>query len=726
MTTILGIAANYHDSAAAILVDGIVVAAAQEERFSRIKHDASFPNAAIHFCLDAAQVKHQGIDYVAYYEKPLRRFERLLDSFASTAPKGFPLFRNAIPAWTQRKLHIDRTIGSQLQRVCPRRTLFVEHHQSHAAAAFYNSPFREAAVMIVDGVGEWATATIGNAKENRLRLEHEMRFPHSLGLLYSAFTSYLGFRVNDGEYKVMGLASYGKPQFKDIILDELIDLKSDGSFRLNMKHFGFCTHLSMFNPSFESVMGGRHRHAGEPLNQRHSDIAASIQAATEEILLRMARFAYKQSNCDCLVFGGGVALNCVANSTLATSGPFKSISVYGAAGDAGAALGAAQFVWYQLLGNHKHGSPSGSGVQQGVSSLMLGPSYDDQSIRLLLVELGVRYREYNSFKELCSAAAVQLADQKVLGWFQGPMEFGPRALGGRSILADPRSPVMQDILNSKIKERESFRPFAPAVLQESADEFFCLPSGVDCSTMAFTGWARSKPSPRNTTDAQQSISEAMPVSFASRQRVDTAIPAVTHVDQSSRVQTVSKVGNPLFYQLISSFRDLTGCPLLINTSFNGANAPIVCSPRDAVACFQSIGLDALVIGKFLIIRDEQDWLTRFDLAISPAADPFATARHPDVAKSHEHLPRVVHAARLAIGAVTSAIAAALQRVAVLLSQLLANVALALAYFLVFSGVGFVRRAFRKRAGELEEGESQVSFWQVKRDTDSLKSYFRQS
>ena len=584
---ILGISAFYHDAAAALVRDGEIVAAAQEERFTRIKHDAGFPEQAIDFCLSAAGIAAGEIDYVAYYEKPLRKFDRLLQTYLRFAPAGFASFKKAIPVWLRQKLHLPREIDRGLRGRYGGAYVFAEHHESHAASAFFPSPFSEAAILTLDGVGEWSTATYGSGRGNRIELSHELRFPHSLGMLYSAFTYYTGFRVNSGEYKVMGLAPYGEPRFASLITDHLIDLKSDGSFRMDMRYFNYCQGLTMTSQRFHDLFGGPPRDPESEITQREMDLAASIQLVTEEIVLRCARHVHAATGLDDLVLAGGVALNCVANGRILREGPFDRIWVQPAAGDAGGALGAALLVWHQLLDNPR--TPSPCDAQRGS---LLGPSFSDDAVADLLDELGVPFRRLDTESDLCAEVARRLDEGQVIGWFQGAMEFGPRALGNRSLLGDPRKPQMQSTMNRKIKYRESFRPFAPAVLEEDRKKYFDL----DCESPYML-----LVSPvLNGENATQSGS-----GFARLQSTHPEIPAVTHVDGSARVQTVGEQTNPRFARLLSAFRERTGHSVLINTSFNVRGEPIVASPLDALHCFLRTEIDTLVLGNCVLDKRQQ-------------------------------------------------------------------------------------------------------------------------
>jgi carbamoyltransferase len=601
MTAILGISAFYHDSAAAVVVDGRIVAAAQEERFTRKKHDPGFPARAIAYCLEEAGLAAENLDYVAFYDKPLAKFERLLETYLAFAPSGLSSFSMAVPAWLKEKLHLRRTIlgGLGSARGAGRAKLvFLDHHESHAASAFFPSPFDQAAILTLDGVGEWNTTTMGTGEGNRIRLTHQLQFPHSLGLLYSAFTYYCGFKVNSGEYKLMGLAPYGRPRYRDVILEKLVDVKPDGSFWLNMDYFNYCQGLTMTNRRFDELFGGRPRHPESDLQQRHMDLAASIQAVTEEIVLRLGRDLHRRTGMKHLVLAGGVALNCVANGRLLREGPFEAIWIQPAAGDAGGALGAALFVWHQLLERPRPVGPSDS--QRGS---LLGPRYSPVAVRRFLEGQGIRHERIDVEGELVARVAQLLADENVVGWFHGPMEFGPRALGARSILGDARSAKMQAVMNIKIKFRESFRPFAPVVLADRAREWFEMEEGQESPYMLLTAPVREHvrvPIDSRALAVMQSDPDL-------RQRVNVVrsiIPAVTHVDYSARLQTVDSDRHPRFHRLLSAFHELTGCPVLVNTSFNVRGEPIVCTPQDAYRCFLATEMDALVLEDCVLLKDQ--------------------------------------------------------------------------------------------------------------------------
>lgn len=593
MTAILGISAFYHDSAAALVVDGRVVAAAQEERFTRRKHDERFPGNAVDFCLAQAELPPEALDYVVFYEKPLRKFDRLLETYLAWAPRGYRSFRKAMAVWLQQKLRTPREIRRGLHDRFPGRLVFADHHESHAASAFFPSPFEEAAILTMDGVGEWATSTIGVGRGRRIDLTHEIRFPHSLGLLYSAFTYYTGFKVNSGEYKLMGLAPYGEPRFSQVIRDKLIHIHDDGSFRMDLSYFNYCQGLTMTGARFHRLFGGPPRQPESEITQREMDLAASIQEVTEDITLRMAAAAHRQTGCPNLVLAGGVALNCVANGRILREGPFDNIWIQPAAGDAGGALGSALLVWHQLLER-----PRTPRQPDGQSGSFLGPEFDERTIREFLASVDAVYETLPDDRTLCERTAALLAEQNVVGWFQQRMEFGPRALGARSILGDARNPDMQSVMNRKIKFRESFRPFAPIVLRDHVHEYFDLPAGTDSPYMLLVASVReSLRCPSDGTQSRRGLN-------AVRQR-RSSIPAVTHVDYSARVQTVDPERNPLLDRLLRTFHAQTGCPVLINTSFNVRSEPIVCTPQDAWRCFLATDMDVLVLGRHLLRKTQQ-------------------------------------------------------------------------------------------------------------------------
>jgi carbamoyltransferase len=604
MVAILGISAFYHDSAAALVVDGEIVACAQEERFSRKKHDASFPVSAIEYVLQEAGLQLGDIDFVAFYDKPFLKFERLLETYMDNAPRGFRSFQMAMPLWLREKLFQKDILGRELRKFdeyfdYEEKLLFGEHHFSHAASAFYPSPFDEAAVLTLDGVGEWATTTVAIGRNNELDIIKEIHFPHSLGLLYSAFTYYTGFRVNSGEYKVMGLAPYGEPRFKDLILEKLVDLKEDGSFRMDQSYFNYSTGLTMTNRKFSELFGEPVRNPDtDELEQFHMDIAASVQAVTEEIILKLTRHIAGEYKIKNLCMAGGVALNCVANGKILRDGAFEDIWIQPAAGDAGGAVGAALAAYHKELGHTRTVS-----TPDAMHGAYLGPSFSTAQIETALDNCGAVYKTLDE-EEVISMAAAALAEGKALGWFQGRMEFGPRALGGRSIVGDPRSESMQKTLNLKVKYRESFRPFAPSVLAEQVTDYFELdhPSPYMLLVDSVQESLRIP-----MTEQEQ---ELFGIEKLNVKRSD--IPAITHVDYSARIQTVHKETNPRYHALISRFRDLTGCAVVVNTSFNVRGEPIVGSPEDAFRCFMGTGIDMLVLENTVLLKEEQDPLLAED------------------------------------------------------------------------------------------------------------------
>ncbi|MBV8752197.1 MAG: carbamoyltransferase, partial [Hyphomicrobiales bacterium] len=593
---ILGISAFYHDSAACLLADGRIVAAAQEERFTRKKHDASFPHHAARYCLEAGRVGIGEIDYVAFYDKPFLKFERLLETYLAFAPRGFRSFRMAMPLWLKEKLFQKIVLRDELKKLGPgadvERLLFAEHHQSHAASAFFASPFAEAAVLTMDGVGEWTTTSAGIGRAGHLEILKELHFPHSLGLLYSALTYHLGFKVNSGEYKVMGLAPYGEPKHVDLFFDHLMDLKPDGTFRLDMDYFDYCTGLTMTNGAFDALFGAAPRKPNELLSQWHMDIAASLQKVTEEAMLRLARSLARETGAKNLCLAGGVALNCVGNGKVLRDGQFERIWIQPAAGDAGGAVGAALAAYHQFKGQ-----PRNAAANDGMSGAFLGPEYAQADIEQRLKAAGARFAVLDE-AEMVETTAKALADQLAIGWFQGRMEFGPRSLGARSILGDPRSPTMQKNLNLKVKYRESFRPFAPAVLREDVADWFELES--DSPYMLLVADVRKDR--RREMNAAEQLLFGIDKLNVSR----SEIPAVTHIDYSARIQTVSEATNPLFHRLLREFKRLTGCPVLVNTSFNVRGEPIVCTPEDAFRCFMGSDIELLVAGNCFLRKEAQD------------------------------------------------------------------------------------------------------------------------
>ena len=593
MTAILGLSAFYHDSAAALIVDGQIIAAAQEERFTRKKHDPDFPSRAIEYCLEEAGLVASEIDYVGFYDKPFMKFERLLETYLSYAPSGFRSFAKAMPLWLRQKLHLPREIRNGLGGQYKKRIVFTEHHESHAASAFFPSPFEHAAIVTLDGVGEWATASIGVGHGNRIQLTHELHFPHSLGLLYSAFTYFCGFRVNSGEYKLMGLAPYGEPKYADLIRKHLIDVKQDGSFRLDMSYFNYCQGLTMTSAKFHKLFGLRPRQAEGEMDQKYMDLAASVQLVTEEVMLKIVEFARHATGQLNLCLAGGVALNCVGNGRILREGSFEDVWIQPASGDAGGALGVAQFIWHQLLGNDR--SASRPDTQAGS---LLGPEFTSEQVKSFLDVEQVQYSECLNEQELANSVAELLDAGNVVGWMQGRMEFGPRALGARSILGDARSREMQATINLKIKFRESFRPFAPAVLEEHANDYFDL-NGAPSPYMLLV--APVKQDHRLDLSSE----DAARVGVDKREVFRSTLPAITHVDYSARVQSVAEDVNPRFRKLIESFYQLTGAPMVVNTSFNIRGEPIVCTPEDAYRCFHGTNMDVLVIDRFVIRKQDQ-------------------------------------------------------------------------------------------------------------------------
>jgi carbamoyltransferase len=597
LTAILGISAFYHDSAAALVIDGDIVAAAQEERFTRRKHDPGFPTHAIAYCLREARLSPTQLDYIAYYEKPLAKFERLLETYLAFAPRGFRSFCAAMGTWLKDKLYLRHVIRRGLPEGTTAPLLFTDHHQSHAASAFLPSPFDEAAILTFDGVGEWSTTTWGVGRGNDLQLTEHIAFPHSLGLLYSAFTYYCGFKVNSGEYKLMGLAPFGQPVYQDAIYRHLIDLKPDGSFQLDVRYFDYCHGLTMTGRRFHALFGGPPRRPEERLEQRHMDLAASIQAVTEEVVLRAARHVQTRTGLKNLVLAGGVALNCVANGRLLREGPFEAIWIQPAAGDAGGALGAALFVWYQLLKQPR--VPDGRDAQKGS---LLGPAFAPAEIHALLKARGIPFRPLQQ-PELVREVVELLAANAVVGWFQGRAEYGPRALGNRSILGDPRSWQMQSTMNQKIKFRESFRPFAPAVMAEHASEWFDLPRHQDSPYMLLVASLLAKHR-LSVPEDQLEVLRSHPDLTARLAVPRSVVPAVTHIDYSARLQTVDQERYPRFHALLRGFHERTGCPMLVNTSFNIRGEPLVCTPQEALHCFLMTDMDALVLEDVLIRKTD--------------------------------------------------------------------------------------------------------------------------
>lgn len=596
MSHILGISAFYHDSAAALVVNGDIVAAAQEERFTRIKHDHAFPVNAVKYCLEEAGIQPEDLDYVVFYDKPLQKFERLLETYVAFAPAGFRSFLMAMPLWLKTKLHLPREIKKALNKRYKKRVAFTGHHESHAASTFFTSPYEESAILTLDGVGEWDTATIGHGRGNEIKLLKSLHFPHSLGLLYSAFTYFCGFRVNSGEYKLMGLAPYGKPIYADKILQHLVDLKEDGSLAMNMKYFNYCQGLTMTSPKMNALFNGPPRKPESEISQREMDLAASIQKVTEEVILRMAKTARKLTGSKNLCLAGGVALNCVANGKLLRSEIFENIFITPASGDAGGALGAAMFVNYQLLKNERKVNS-----QDSIKGSLLGPTYTNESIRTFLDKKEIPYNYFEKEEDLLQATAKEMVDLNVVGWFSGRMEFGPRALGSRSIIGDPRSESMQSKMNLRIKFRESFRPFAPCVLAEEVSDYFDLdresPYMLIVADVKKTHW-------NELTDEQRELMKHPDL----RKRVNvprSSLPAITHVDMSARIQTVDEERHGRYYRLMKEFKRQTGCGVIINTSFNIRGEPIVCTPADAYQCFMASDMDVLILENCLLRKKEQ-------------------------------------------------------------------------------------------------------------------------
>ena len=597
MIYILGLSAYYHDSAAALLCDGEIIAAAQEERFSRKRHDAAFPEQAVRFCLQQAGISLHDVDHIVFYDKPFLKFERLLETHLATAPMGLPAFIKAMPVWLKEKLYLKKLLRDSLSALvsCDAKELpallFSSHHQAHAASAYFASPYDKAAVLCLDGVGEWATATAWLGEGNNLQALWQINFPHSLGLLYSAFTYYAGFRVNSGEYKLMGLAPYGEAKYVDLILENLLDLKGDGSFRLDMSYFNFASGLTMTSKKFHRLFGAGPRKPESELRQRDMDIAKSIQVVTEEIVLRLAKTLRRETGAENLCMAGGVALNCVANGRLLKEGVFKNIWVQPAAGDAGGALGAAYVAWFQYLDKQRD-VPQ----QDHMQAALLGTEYSDEVIEKILLSEKAVYKKYQT-DDLLDVVVAHLDNAQVVGWFQGRMEFGPRALGNRSILGDARSEVMQSVINLKIKNRESFRPFAPSVLQEKASEWFDIK--VKSPYMLFVAQLNKNKCFEHSVDNKH-------IQGLDKLKIKRSqVPAITHVDNSARVQTVSAESNALFHRLLTRFEDQTQCPMLINTSFNVRGEPVVESPADALRCFMKTGMDVLAIGSFVLLKTEQ-------------------------------------------------------------------------------------------------------------------------
>ncbi|MGK0485629.1 MAG: carbamoyltransferase [Myxococcota bacterium] len=597
---ILGISAYYHDSAACLVQDGVIVAAAQEERFTRKKHDHRFPKHAIDYCLAEAGIKHEDIDLVTFYDKPLLKFDRILETYVACAPRGFKLFLMGLPLWLKEKLHTPRELDAGLEGRYKGRYVFTEHHQSHAASAFFPSPFDDAAILTMDGVGEWATGSISHGQGNEIKMVKEMHFPHSIGLLYSAITYFTGFRVNSGEYKLMGLAPYGEPIYKDLILEKLIDLKPDGSFKMDMSYFAFIYDDVMTSPKMNELFDGPPRAAESEITQREMDIAASIQVVTEEIVIRTARTAHELTGSKNLTLAGGVALNCVANGKILREGPFENVWIQPAAGDAGGALGAALFVWHQLLDN-----PRTTGEFDSQFGSFLGEQESAESIAKYLDSVGAVYQKFSEEEKLCDRVAELLADENVIGHVGGRMEFGPRALGARSILGDARSPRMQEVMNVKIKFRESFRPFAPAVLKDRVDEYFEMRPEEESPYMLLVAPVKKDKLINAESSGEKGLDQL--------KQLRSVVPAITHVDNSARVQTIDEARNPRFHGILKKFEERTGSPVLINTSFNVRGEPIVRTSEDAYRCFMHTNMDVLVLEDFVLLKDDQPDAREIDL-----------------------------------------------------------------------------------------------------------------
>lgn len=598
VTNILGISAFYHDSAAALIRDGEIIAAAQEERFTRIKGDANFPTNAIAYCLDEGGIEIPQLDYVAFYERPLVKFERLMETYSTFAPSGFKSFRKVMPLWVNNRLNIPQEITNALGQDFHGKLYFADHHKSHAASAFFPSPFNDAAILTLDAVGEWSTSSMGVGKENKINITHEMRFPYSLGMLYSAFTYYTGFKVLSGEYKLMGLAPYGKPIYTNMILENIVNIGEDGSLWMDMSYFNYCQGMSMTSGKFHQLFGGPPREPESQITQKDMDLASSIQSVCEEVVLRAARHLHKQTGMSDLVMAGGVALNCVANGKLRREGPFENIWIQPAPGDAGSSIGAALLVWYDLLDKQRQ-----INLPDAQKASLLGPAFKGEKTQLFLDTVCAEY-EYIEDENILLDRVARLIDQeKVIGWFQGRMEFGPRSLGCRSIIGDARSSQMQQRMNLKIKFRESFRPFAPCVLREFADQAFDMQDDEDSPYMLFVAPVRED---WRTTLSQEDTKRMNDPDLRIRVSVPRSkVPAITHVDYSARVQTVDQEQHGRFYRLMYRFYEITGCPVIVNTSFNIRGEPIVCTPQDAYLCFMATNMDCLIIENYLLIKENQ-------------------------------------------------------------------------------------------------------------------------
>jgi carbamoyltransferase len=753
---ILGISAFYHDSAACLVRDGIIIAAAQEERFSRKKHDAGFPRHAIDYCLqEAGLAAASQLDLVAFYEKPFLKCDRLFSTYLGCAPSGLRSFLKAVPLWMKEKIWIKDTLQNELEFEGP--IIFPEHHESHAASAFFPSPFENAAILTIDGVGEWTTTSVGRGEGNRVELLADLRFPHSLGLLYSAFTYYLGFRVNSGEYKMMGLAPYGEPVFREVILSELLDLRDDGSFRLNLRYFDFMAGLTMTNPAFDRLFGGPPRKPEAELTQRHMNIARSIQAVTEQVMLRLARHAHALTGARNLCLAGGVALNCVGNGRVLREGPFEKIWIQPAAGDAGGALGAALLGWH-----HYHGQPKeASGAGDAQSDSFLGPEFDAAEF----LKREAIPHEHLDDGELMPRVAQLLEEGKVIGWYQGRMEFGPRALGNRSILGDARSPVMQETLNLKIKFRESFRPFAPSVLRERVADFFELnqqsPYMLLVAPVKQALRLNDQSCSRGPAGRSGLTQEGGPRDFLARLKTPrSTLPAITHVDYSARVQTVAAGDNPRFHWLLSEFEKNTGCAVLVNTSFNVRGEPPVCTPEDAFRCFLRTGMDFLVLGNFLVekaaisrsggfptadLKNTAIWkspllefqkldqsplaLRRFGFTVGSVmillGSVFLWRQHHITGWSFTSLGSLVVISAGFAPAALKYLHLHWMMLSLALGWIMSRVLLTIVFFLVVTPIGLIQRLFGKRSIEVDFRTDAVSYWQLRTERSVPVDYEKQ-
>jgi carbamoyltransferase len=743
-TAILGISAFYHDSAAALVVDGRIVAAAQEERFTRVKHDPSFPARAIEYCLAEGGLGAGDLDYVVFYDKPLVKFDRLIETYLAFAPRGISSFGRAMPVWLKEKLFARRAIARGLGRSVKAKMLFVDHHQSHAASAFFASPFDDAAILTLDGVGEWSTTTLGVGDGSRIHLTDHLKFPHSLGLLYSAFTSYCGFEVNDGEYKLMGLAPFGTPVHEDAIRRHLAELRPDGSLWLDQRYFSYAYGRTMTTPAFHRLFGGPPRRPEATLEQRHMDLAASIQAFTEDAILRMATHLHDKTGKKRLVMAGGVALNAVANGRLLREGPFESIWIQPAAGDAGGALGAALFVWHQLLERPR--LPAGHDSQRGS---LLGPHWSSPEVATILDAARAPYRRFDGEAALMDHVAEDLVRGKVVGWFCGRMEFGPRALGARSILGDPRPPEMQSIINTRIKFRETFRPFAPAVLHEHASEWFDIEPGQESPYMLQVAPLR----PRHCVALGAADTEIMRSDADLRRRanvVRSTVPAITHVDFSARLQTVDATRNPKFHRLLGVFFAKTGCPMLVNTSFNVRGEPIVCSPEDALRCFRATDMDTLVLEDLVLHKEDfrpsdskaeapagrrrepvplrtlREFAALWTLFVGGAAWRLEVREHPQLALVVGVAALVVGGAGLLRPSLVRPLFSGWMRVAHPIGVAVSSLLVCAVFVGMFVPLGLLFRALGRDALGLRRRHRDATYWQPKAMPSDPRSYLRQS